>query len=369
MGPITTRAYPSDPISRFVGIRSALLSANPVPTGLLAAGIGILLWACWFLAMTAGGASHASMHWFYIPIVLGAACFGVTGAILWGGTAALLAGPLMPADLDSGSLQALHLWVPRAIAFILVGALIAVLIERAQRSAKAELALAVRERELLVRKAGIISTVSHEFRTPLTVIRGVVRTLESQELVPQGRDLLQGLAQASRRLEDLVGAVLAAAEDDEPIGVDRRADVDLDDLIGEVLGQLAELSAIQRCTAELGPDARVVNSDAMLLRQLLRQILDNALRYSSGGGVVISSSADVDGVLIEVLDDGPGFDEDFLPRAFDPFDREDLALARDTGGLGIGLLAVSRLAALLGGTVSVANRPEGGAAVRLRLPA
>jgi len=107
-----------------------------------------------------------------------------------------------------------------------------------------------------------------------------------------------------------------------------------------------------------------------LVRQAVVNLLANAIRYSPPGGTVTVRVAREDGsAVIEVLDDGPGFPPEFLPDAFERFRRADDSRSRvDGGGAGLGLAIALAVAQAHGGSAHAANRPEGGAAVTLRLP-
>ena len=326
--------------------------------------------ACWVITYLMGGASHVGLHWFYLPVLIAAVGFGMRGAVITALGTAVLAGPLMPLDVDAGRMQDWQIWLPRAGFFLLIGVLIAWLVGQLHEMTRRQLDLAAAERDLLARKAGVISTVSHEFRTPLTVIRGVTRTLDEGSYVSEeGRALLDGLRGAEQRLEDLVSAVLAAAEGGDAIDPPDLQPVVVRGIFDVCAGQLANLRAHERAVLRLEPAAEVIDSDPPILGHLLRLVLDNGLRYSDPGSPVeVCVRRMDDRVEIDVQDEGPGFDADFLSHAFDPFSRRDHSLDRSSGGLGMGLLAASRLSQLLGGTIALENRSSRGARVRLSMP-
>lgn len=113
-------------------------------------------------------------------------------------------------------------------------------------------------------------------------------------------------------------------------------------------------------TADIDPDR---------LRQALDNLLDNAFRaVGPGGEVLLRARIDDDLLLIEVIDEGPGFPDSFLPVAFERFRRPDSARTRACGGAGLGLSIVRAIAEAHGGRVEAANRPRGkGAVVRIIL--
>jgi signal transduction histidine kinase len=144
--------------------------------------------------------------------------------------------------------------------------------------------------------------------------------------------------------------------------------------IGKLLARSAEMAASRLAAA--GVTCHVEARDGMLaavdgdrIRQAADNLLDNALRFAPrGSAIVLAACADGPGLVIEVRDDGPGFPAGFLPHAFERFRRPDTGRSRGDGGAGLGLAIVRAIAVAHGGTASAANRPGGGAVVRLRLP-
>jgi len=122
---------------------------------------------------------------------------------------------------------------------------------------------------------------------------------------------------------------------------------------------------------ESGIDAGLtVSGDPAKLHDVLRNLLENASNYSPEGGVIDVSASRTDSwVDIVVADHGPGIPEPDLSRIFERFYRVDRSRSRDPGGTGLGLSIVRHLVELLGGRVSAANRPGGGAVFTVRLPA
>jgi signal transduction histidine kinase len=256
---------------------------------------------------------------------------------------------------------------------LLYGALfriVATASRRLRRQADRELRLANEERDLALRKAAVIATVSHEFRTPLTIIEGVSKTLEGQDLVAgAGRSMLDSLRNASNRLDDLVEAVLAAAEGMEREAKVQRRPVVLTDVILAVVDRLSSLDARARVRVAARPDRLTMMSDPAMLKPLLRHVIENALKFSPPGSPVdVSIARTSDEVEVRVRDRGPGIGLEFLDRAFDPFTQEDQSTTRAKRGLGIGLFAARKIAELLGGRVELRRHPGGGMEAILHLP-
>jgi two-component system sensor histidine kinase KdpD len=256
---------------------------------------------------------------------------------------------------------------------LLYGALfriVATASRRLRRQADRELRLANEERDLALRKAAVIATVSHEFRTPLTIIEGVSKTLEGQDLVAgAGRSMLDSLRNASHRLDDLVEAVLAAAEGMEREAKVQRRPVVLTDVILAVVDRLSSLDARARVRVAAIPDRLTMMSDPAMLKPLLRHVIENALKFSPPGSPVdVSIARTSDEVEVRVRDRGPGIGLEFLDRAFDPFTQEDQSTTRAKRGLGIGLFAARKIAELIGGRVELRRYPGGGMEAILHLP-
>ena len=241
---------------------------------------------------------------------------------------------------------------------------------RLRRQADRELRLANEERDLALRKAAVLATVSHEFRTPLTIIEGVSSTLERHEMVTEGgRSLLDSLRHAGRRLNDLVDALLAAAEGMDRDGEVQRRPVALSDIIQEVVDGLSSLEADSRVRVMAPSDDDTVMSDPAMLNPLVRHIMENALKFSPRESAVDVSIVRTSGeVEVRVRDRGPGIDPAFLERAFDPFTQEDQSSTRAKPGLGIGLYAARKIAELVGGRVELQRHPEGGMEAIIHLP-
>lgn len=199
-----------------------------------------------------------------------------------------------------------------------------------------------------------ISDVSHEIKTPLTGILGAVDLLEGDTpLVPLIR-------KEAKRLDALVRSILDLSRLERGEGALNAAETDLSAL-------LAELAAEQGCAARLAPGV-VVRGDAQLLAQAVLNLVVNAKRHSGSADIVLSLEEAGANVRIAVEDHGVGIPPEHRERVFERFYRVDGARAAETGGAGLGLAIVRRIARLHGGDVALAAARPSGCRFTVTLP-
>lgn len=185
-----------------------------VPTGprgeatgrrwLRGASVVLLLGASWAATWLLGGAGALAPHWYYLPIFATAVWFGAGAVLATALVATVLAGPLTPHDVAAGTAQAASDWVSRGLSFVVVGLLMAMGHRRVAAVHRRQAELERRERELAEQRATVVQSVSHAFRSPLTVISGSVPLLRREELPPEQRaELVDTLQGAATRLEQL----------------------------------------------------------------------------------------------------------------------------------------------------------------------
>jgi two-component system OmpR family sensor kinase len=221
-----------------------------------------------------------------------------------------------------------------------------------------------------------VADASHELRTPLTSIRGFA------ELYRQGavrspeetRHLMERIEAEGARMgllvEDLL--LLARLDQQRPLSV---GPVDLAQVVGDAVHAARATAPDRPISFRLEDsliEAPVVAGDEARLRQVVGNLLTNALVHTPAGTKVSVSLAQEDSVprmlTLTVADDGPGMDPADAARAFERFYRADSARTRAAGGTGLGLAIVASLVAAHGGTVHLATSPGAGAAVTVRLP-
>jgi hypothetical protein len=223
----------------------------------------------------------------------------------------------------------------------------------------------------LARQRAFAADASHELRTPLAVLRG---ELELAARPGRSRDDLaaavRSAAAEAERLSRLTDDLLLLARSDEDRLSLRPATTDIGELLARSAGTACSRLAAAGVTCHVdAPDGLLADVDSDRIRQVVDNLLDNALRFAPRGSVIVlAARADGPDLGIEVRDDGPGFPAGFLPHAFERFRRPDTGRSRDDGGTGLGLAIVRAIAAAHGGTASAASKPGGGAVVRVRLP-
>src|SRR5881397_3964250 len=212
---------------------------------------------------------------------------------------------------------------------------------------------------------------SHELKTPLTVLRGGVERAITTPGLPQ--DTLATL-QEIKRMTELVDALLTLARADEGIAPLHREPVDLREIVEEAreTGELlAEQAGVQMELAT-PPEPVIVPVDASRIRQLILNLVTNAVKYTPSGGSVRMQLGQSDGrVTLTVADTGIGIAAGDLPHIFDRFWRADSARTRtgERPGAGLGLAICKWIAEAHGGTIDVQSRPGRGTTFTVTLPA
>lgn len=231
----------------------------------------------------------------------------------------------------------------------------------------------VTEREAMeAMRRDFVANVSHEVRTPLTVLAGFVETMTDLPLDDQERRrTLELMGQQTQRMQALVSDLLNLAQ----LEGSPRPPVDQWHVLSSVLNSAhadAVALSAKRHLIELGsPPQCLVSGDLKELHSALLNLLSNAVRYTPEGGTIrISSLVREDGcALLEVIDNGPGIAREHLPRLTERFYRTDVGRSRASGGTGLGLAIVKHVMQRHGGSVEIESQEGVGSTFRLVLPA
>lgn len=220
-------------------------------------------------------------------------------------------------------------------------------------------------------RAALLSSVSHDLRTPLATIAGSATALrESSATLSEEarRELLDGIAEESDRMARLVENLIFATRL-EAGGVRLRTEwTSVEELVGLALGPLRERIGDRPLLVDLDPGDLLIAADTSLLPQAIQNLVDNALRYSPPGSPVTIQATRVDGdLLLSVADRGPGLAEGEAERIFQRFYR-GRAGRREAKGMGLGLTVCKGVVEAHGGRIWAENAAEGGARFWIRIP-
>jgi two-component system phosphate regulon sensor histidine kinase PhoR len=231
-----------------------------------------------------------------------------------------------------------------------------------------------RTRRLEAVRRDFVANVSHELKTPITVIGGFAETLATDEPPPeQRRQFVEAIRGNALRMQRLVDDLLDLSRIESGGWVPKPERVDLKALAAEIESAFGEAAAAARVTLDRRIDARAASltADATALRQVLSNLVENAIRHTPPGGkVTILSAPGAAGALtLAVTDTGIGIPPEHLPRIFERFYRVDPARSREGGGTGLGLAIVKHLVEAHGGRVVAESTPGRGTTVRAHFPA
>lgn len=217
-----------------------------------------------------------------------------------------------------------------------------------------------------------LADASHELRTPLTVIKGELEELtrESQLTESDLRERIGSVLEEVARLEHLVSGLLVLSRLDAGETQGAWVDVDLAELAlntAEHMQLMAEDRGVEINVSEL--QKTVIQGDRARLKQIIVNLLDNAIRFTLRGGTVsLRTAADNAGSVLEVADTGVGIPPSAIAHVFDRFFRVDEARSREDGGAGLGLAIVKSICLAHGAEIEVESRPEYGSCFRVTFP-
>ncbi len=229
-----------------------------------------------------------------------------------------------------------------------------------------------RFREAEEMKSTFISVISHELKTPVALIKGYAGTLRREDAHWDAETLDESLAvieEESDRLNGLINNLLDASRLQAGALELETGLVALDELAVSMVDKFRTQTSAHMLITDFPPDFPAVPGDEERLRQVLANLLNNALKYSQDGGTIrVSGRVQPEQVVISVEDEGIGLAPEEQERVFQPFTRVDNALSRKTQGVGLGLYLVRAIVEAHGGRVWVESAPGQGAAFLVSLP-
>lgn len=239
-------------------------------------------------------------------------------------------------------------------------------LERAFEQMRCHLrALLQQQARLIEQKERLLTDVSHEIRAPLTRLMMLLPLLRQEGASGAMTDLFEReLAGA----EELLRGVLTLARGGAPAAM-RHETVDLAAIAGGLVAMRAPLAERRGITLTSALAPAVLQGDERQLEVAVRNLLDNALNYAGAGKHVRVVTGVADAPFVRVEDDGPGIPAGDLPNIFEPFYRPDTSRSRESGGAGLGLSIVKRIAESHGGCARLDSAEGAGTRAELRFPA
>ena len=242
---------------------------------------------------------------------------------------------------------------------------IASAIERMELASEAQWAQVQMETEQM--RSSLLSSVSHDLRTPLAVMTGAASTLLEDTIdAATRRELTESILQEAQRLNRLVRNLLDMTRLEAGALRVKKEWQPLEEVVGSALNRMEDALAGRNVTTKLGQDLPQVPLDAVLIEQVLVNLLENALKYTPAGSPIELRARTRPGTVeVTVADRGPGVPPAEQPRIFDKFYRIGGA---PVGGAGLGLAICRGIVMAHGGRLLVENRQGGGAEFKFQLP-
>ena len=229
-----------------------------------------------------------------------------------------------------------------------------------------------REKELDEMKSQLLSTVGHELRTPLASIKGFATTLLRQDVdwdEESRRDFLGIIDEESDRLSELISNLLDMSRIEAGTLRIEPEPTDLVPIVQETVDEFRYTTQIHDFQTELPGDLPNVHADPRRVRQVMRNLVENAVKYSPDGGPIRVTARSVsEGVQTSVSDRGLGIEPQYLELIFERFYQVDSASTRQVGGSGLGLAICRAIVEAHNGRIWAESRPGVGSTFRFTLP-
>jgi signal transduction histidine kinase len=223
-----------------------------------------------------------------------------------------------------------------------------------RQAARAFNDMQVRLRNLIDNRTRLLAAISHDLRTPLTLLRLRAETVENAQ---EREKMLATIAE----MDAMVGATLQLARDQSAAEPSRPTD--LAALLQSVVDDMRD-AGLPVCLTPTQPV--IYPCQPAALKRAIRNLLDNAVKYGKSGTVTMRRTSQAIEIVID--DQGPGIPQQELMRVLEPFYRLDESRSRETGGVGLGLAIALSIVETHGGSLALSNRPEGGLRATIALP-
>ena len=228
-----------------------------------------------------------------------------------------------------------------------------------------------RERESDAMKSQLLSTVSHELRTPLASIKGFATTLLRQDVKwdeATERDFLRIIDDETDRLAEIIDNLLDMSQIEAGALRISKEPTQLRQLIREAVDEMRMRTEAHYFVVDLPAELPRVLIDPRRIRQVLHNLIGNAIKYSKGGQISVACEVEGDHVVVSVSDQGDGIPAQFLDKVFERFFQIDGASTRRVGGSGLGLAISRGIVEAHGGKIWVESAVGQGSTFRFTLP-
>ncbi len=226
-------------------------------------------------------------------------------------------------------------------------------------------------RRLETIRRDFVANVSHELKTPLTAVSGFAETLLDDTIPPAQRQrFVETIRDNAMRMQRIVDDLLDLSRIESGGWRPNVTAVDLSAIIASVIAEVGPRAATKGLLLSTDIDASHVRlqADPTAIRQVVTNLVENAVQYTSAGSVTLRTRAEAGMVRLDVVDTGVGIAVEHLPRIFERFYRVDAGRSREQGGTGLGLAIVRHLVDAHGGRVEAASRPGTGTTISVWLP-
>ncbi|PPK87834.1 PAS domain S-box-containing protein [Neolewinella xylanilytica] len=245
-----------------------------------------------------------------------------------------------------------------------------------QKQLESELAVAkTKAEEGSVAKEAFLANMSHEIRTPLNAIIGMIRELSREELSPKQQTYLDHTDTAARHLLSIVNSILDLSKIEAgELELDDH-DFSLEALIANMRSILNDKAQKKGISLQFDLDDRIWpahTGDSSRLRQVVINLLDNAIKFTLKGGVrleatAISEEPDGQRIRLKITDTGIGMDEQYLGQLFSKFSQAEKSTSRRFGGTGLGMSITKQIVEMMGGTIAVDSKKDRGTTFTIEL--
>jgi signal transduction histidine kinase/ActR/RegA family two-component response regulator len=315
------------------------------------------------------GFQPGTVAWFGVLCATGVLSLGLRAGLMWLAIDTVVVVVLEGLKAHGDIAPWLHpsplLSVLRGLGLVAAFVMLAGLFERIRRDAVAE------AQRLAQTKSNFLANVSHELRTPMNGVLGLTDLLLQSELSSEQREHLELLQRSGRSLVVLLNDLLDMSKVEA-------GKMELDPIDFDLRRQLEDLRALHQPVAhargltlalEFSDLPPAVRGDGLRLRQVLNNLINNAIKFTPRGSVTLGARGTAEGRFhFEVKDTGIGIAPDVLPRLFSAFAQAEAGITRRYGGTGLGLALSREFVALMGGTIEVESVVGHGTTMRFSIP-